>query len=201
MAIDDKNGTTAVVDILGDAPTVDDSSASQQQQEQQQQQQQQTPPAMDDNSSDPQYAGHRDEAQFLGRWVLVDSKMSTKFIRWTSCEMIITREVNETTGKVEYHTKTNWKLNFCFCCCISGSATSISSYTSNDTFTVSHDKTNILEGGVDYGKKVGDKFISVGKKGTNEIEYRGDRCYMKIVDARYSLVSTLEYERVETFTY
>ena len=156
----------------------------------------------DNNKDDMQYNGHPDEALFLGRWVLVNSQMSTPLLRWTSGDMITTRHVNDTTGKVEYHTKNSWKFRFCYCCCISGSNSNISIYTSRETFTMKPAKTGILDGDIEYGRfdESENKFICVGKKGTNEVEYRGDRCYMKIIDARYSLVAKLEYERVETFS-
>ena len=210
MTVNDKpNDVTTAADSVGGmtGQTLADSlttngttSQSQQAQSQQEQTSTSSSSTTTADKNDAQYAGHPDEALFLGRWVLVDTKMSTRFVHWTSGEIITTREVNEKTGIVEYHTKTTNKLRLFFCCCISNHSTNISIYTSNDTFTVSPEKTNILEGDVDYGKKVGDKFITVGKKGTNEVEYRGDKCYMKIVDARFSLVATLEFDRVETFS-
>lgn len=147
--------------------------------------------------NDTQYVGHPDEGLFLGRWVLVDSQVSTSLLRWMSSYITNTRQVNEKTGKVEYYSITKWRIRLCYCFCISGSNTSISIYTSNDTFTMRNKKTTIVDGDVEYGRREGDKFITVGKKGTNEVKWGGDKCYMKIVDARYSLVSTLEYDRVE----
>ena len=131
---------------------------------------------------------------FLGRWVLVDSEMSTSLFQMTSAEMIVTR-----TGEDTFEAITSWKLRFCCLPCISipGSNINVTKVTGEDTFTVRNKRTNLLDGNVEYGKIEGNnKFKTVGKKGTNEIEYRGDRCYMKIVDARYSLYIKQEYKKV-----
>ena len=131
---------------------------------------------------------------FLGRWVLVDSEMSTSLFQMTSGEMIVTR-----TGEDTFEAITSWKLRFCCLPCISipGSNINVTKVTGEDTFTVRNKRTNLLDGNVEYGKIEGNnKFKTVGKKGTNEIEYRGDRCYMKIVDARYSLYIKQEWKRV-----
>ena len=146
---------------------------------------------------------HPREAMFLGRWVLVDSKMSTPLVNFTSGEMIITRQINEKTGKVEYMSKTSWTLRFCCCCWSRGSNTSVTRYTSDNfkTFTITNLRKTLIDGDVEYGKMEGDnKWVTVGKKGTTSVEYLGDKCILKIIDARYSLYATLEYERVETFS-
>ena len=130
----------------------------------------------------------------LGHWVLVDSEMSTSLFQMTSAEMIVTR-----TGEDTFEAITSWKLRFCCLPCISipGSNINVTKVTGEDTFTVRNKRTNLLDGNVEYGKIEGNnKFKTVGKKGTNEIEYRGDRCYMKIVDARYSLYIKQEYKKV-----
>ena len=131
---------------------------------------------------------------FLGRWVLVDSEMSTSLFQMTSGEMIVTR-----TGEDEYTSVTSWKLRFCCLPCISipGGNSNVTKVTGEDTFTMTNKQTNLIDGNVEYGKIEGNnKYKTVGKKGTNEIEYRGDRCYMKIVDARYSLYIKQEWKRV-----
>ena len=149
---------------------------------------------VDDTTLDKHVMYSLEEHPGLGRWVLVSSEFSTSLFQMTSAEMIVTR-----TGKNEYTCITSWKLRFCCLPCISipGSNTNVTKVTGEDTFTVINKRTNLLDGNVEYGKIEGNnKYKTVGKKGTNEIEYRGDRCYMKIVDARYSLYVKQEWKRV-----
>ena len=135
-------------------------------------------------------------AVFLGRWVLIDSKISTPLISFKSGEMTVKHQKNEETGEDEYLTNTSWKMRLC-CFPYRGSSTSITRLTGKDTFTVQNKKTNLVDGLVDYGRREGNnKFKTVGKKGTNEVEYKGDRCHMKITDARYSLYIEQEWKRV-----
>ena len=133
---------------------------------------------------------------FLGRWVLIDSKISTPMISFKSGEMTVKHQKNEETGEDEYVTDTKWTMRLC-CFPYRGSSTSITRLTGKDTFTVNFNKANVVDGLVDYGKREGNnKFKTVGKKGTNEVEYKGDRCHMKITDARYSLYIEQEWKRV-----
>jgi len=135
-------------------------------------------------------------AIFLGRWVLIDSKISTPMISFKSGEMTVKHQKNEETGEDEYVTDTKWTMRLC-CFPYRGSSTSITRLTGKDTFTVNFNKANVVDGLVDYGKREGNnKFKTVGKKGTNEVEYKGDMCYMKITDARYSLYIEQEWKRV-----
>ena len=135
-------------------------------------------------------------ALFLGRWVLIDSKISTPMISFKSGEMTVKHQKNEETGEDEYVTDTKWTMRLC-CFPYRGSSTSITRLTGKDTFTVNFNKANVVDGLVDYGKREGNnKFKTVGKKGTNEVEYKGDRCHMKITDARYSLYIEQEWKRV-----
>ena len=147
------------------------------------------------SSSQPEPRSQQPSCEvFLGRWILVDSEMSTSLVQMTSGEMIVTR-----TGEDEYTSVTSWKLRFCCLPCISipGSNSNVTKVTGEDTFTMTNKQTNLIDGNVEYGKIEGNnKYKTVGKKGTNEIEYRGDRCYMKIVDARYSLYVKQEWKRV-----
>ena len=133
---------------------------------------------------------------FLGRWVLIDSKISTPMISFKSGEMTVKHQKNEETGEDEYVTDTSWTMRLC-CFPYRGSSTSITRLTGKDTFTVNFNKANVVDGLVDYGRREGNnKFKTVGKKGTNEVEYKGDRCHMKITDARYSLYIEQEWKRV-----
>ena len=133
---------------------------------------------------------------FLGRWVLIDSKISTPMISFKSGEMTVKHQKNEETGEDEYVTDTKWTMRFC-CFPYRGSSTSITRLTGEDTFTVQNKKSNLVDGLVDYGRREGNNhFKTVGKKGTNEIEYLGDRCHMSITDARYSLYIEQEWKRV-----
>ena len=146
------------------------------------------------SSSQPEPRSQQPCEVFLGRWILVDSEMSTSLVQMTSGEMIVTR-----TGEDEYTSVTSWKLRFCCLPCISipGGNSNVTKVTGEDTFTMTNKQTNLIDGNVEYGKIEGNnKYKTVGKKGTNEIEYRGDRCYMKIVDARYSLYVKQEWKRV-----
>ena len=76
-----------------------------------------------------------DDNLVLGRWVLVDSKTPSFGANFKTGEMIITRQVNEKTGMVEYHTNSLLKWRICGCCPMSTVDTSIRTFTSNDTFT------------------------------------------------------------------
>ena len=76
-----------------------------------------------------------DDNLVLGRWVLVNSKTPSFGANFKTGEMIITRQVNEKTGMVEYHTNSLLKLRVCGCCPMSAVDTSIKTFTSNDTFT------------------------------------------------------------------
>ena len=74
------------------------------------------------------------------------------------------------------------------------SNTSIVKMTGKDTYT------ETIDGDVRNGRIEGNILTSVGKSGTHEMEYRDDRCYVKIIDARMSLYVKQEWKRVETFS-
>ena len=142
-------------------------------------------------------------SMILGRWILVNSEISTPLMSFVSGEMIITHQLNEKTGEDEFITKTSWKMRYSCIPCIKfrGTNTSITRKSSEDednSFTATDMKTDIIS--FPYCNRDGNKFKMVGKSGTNEIEYKGDKCYGKIVDPRYSLYITQEWERIETFT-
>jgi len=152
-----------------------------------------TEQAQDDSSNDV-------ASMILGRWILVNSEISTPFMSFISGEMVITHQLNEKTGEDEFVTKTLWKMRYCCLPCIKfrGTNTSITRYTGEEEFTVTNMKTDIVD--FPYCKRDNNKFKMVGKSGTNELEYKGDKCYGKIVDPRYSLYINQEWERIETFT-
>lgn len=117
----------------------------------------------------------------LGRWVLVNSEISTPFVSFVSGEMVISHQLNEKTGEDEFITKTSWKIKYCCLPCINfrGTNTSITKYTGEEEFTVTDMKTGIVD--FPYCKRDRNKFKMVGKSGTNELEYRGDKCYGNIL--------------------
>ena len=142
-------------------------------------------------------------SMILGRWVLVNSEISTPFMSFVSGEMVITHQLNEKTGGDEFITKTSWKIIYCCLPCIKfrGTNTSITRITDEEednSFTVTDMKTGIVD--YPYCKREGSKFTMIGEKGTTVMEYKGDKCYGKIVDPRYSLYINQEWDRIETFT-
>ena len=133
---------------------------------------------------------------FLGRWILVDCDISAPFISMTSGEMITKRQINEETGDDEYISDTKWTIRYSCLPCIKfkDNNSSIVKITGKDTYT------EMIDGVRYYGRIEGNKLTSVGKTGTHEMEYRDDRCYVKIIVARTSLYVKQEWKSVETFT-
>jgi len=66
-------------------------------------------------------------SMILGRWILVNSEISTPFMSFISGEMVIAHQLNEKTGEDEFITKTSWKIRYCCLPCIKfrGTNTSI----------------------------------------------------------------------------
>ena len=108
-------------------------------------------------------------SMILGRWILVNSEISTPFMSFVSGEMVITHQLNEKTGEDEFITKTSWKIRYCCLPCIKfrGTNTSITRKTGEEgdnSFTVTDMKTDIED--YPYCKRDKNKFKMVGKKGT-----------------------------------
>ena len=149
------------------------------------------------SSSSPFNNTHNmDSNIFLGRWTLVNCEISAPFISMPSGEMRTKRQINEETGDDEYISDTKWTIRYSCLPCIKfkDKNSSIVKITGKDTYT------EMIDGVRYYGRIEGNKLTSVGKTGTHEMEYRDDRCYVKIIDARTSLYVKQEWKRVETFT-
>ena len=149
------------------------------------------------SSSSPFNNTHNmDSNIFLGQWALVNCEISAPFISMPSGEMITKRQINEETGDDEYISDTKWTIRYSCLPCIKfkDNNSSIVKITGKDTYT------ELIDGVRYYGRIEGNKLTSVGKTGTHEMEYRDDRCYVKIIDARTSLYVKQEWKRVETFT-
>ena len=149
------------------------------------------------SSSSPINNTHNmDSNIFLGRWTLVNCEISAPFISMSSGEMITKRQINEETGDDEYISDTKWTIRYSCLPCIKfkDNNSSIVKITGKNTYT------EMIDGVRYYGRIEGNKLTSVGKTGTHEMDYRDDRCYVKIIDARTSLYVKQEWKRVETFT-
>ena len=111
-------------------------------------------------------------------------------------ESLMDVKLNE--EKTELLSHTTWTVQYKYCLpCIKfrGKETSIIRLTGvkNEFKEYKTDgKTIRYHGRIENN---GNTFISVGERGTNVAEYVGDRCYMKVVDARYSSVMIYEWER------
>jgi len=82
---------------------------------------------------------------FLGRWVLVDSQVSTPLVKVIRAEMIMTP-----LGDDEYTIQDTWTESVCWCYRRTYKTTSIGRGTGPDTFI----ETNVKTGNVEYGRKV-----------------------------------------------
>jgi len=82
---------------------------------------------------------------FLGRWVLVDSQVSTPLVKVIRAEMIMTP-----LGDDEYTIQDTWTESVCWCYRRTYKTTSIGKDTGPDTFI----ETNVKTGNVEYGRKV-----------------------------------------------
>ena len=128
-------------------------------------------------------------------------------------EMIITRQVNEKTGVIEYHTNNWFKARLCGCCPMSSVGTSILKFTSNGTFTETGTEKALCMSVVisANGSRVGNTFITEftkgATKGTGEMVFQGDECLIKqrvVVSDLYSggdttTETTLEFERTRRY--
>jgi len=123
---------------------------------------------------------------FLGRWVLVNSQVSTRMVKVIRGEMLITP-----LGDDGYTLQDTWMESICCCYRRTYKTTSIGRITGLDTFI----ETNVKTGKVEYGRMDGNKHIVVGDQ-VYTLEFVGDICYLKIVDASCSLYITAEYERI-----
>jgi len=123
---------------------------------------------------------------FLGRWVLVDSQVSTPLVKVIRAEMIMTP-----LGDDEYTINDTWTESICWCYRRTYKTTSIGRGTGPDTFI----ETNVKTGKVEYGRMEGNKHIVVGDQVITH-EFVGDKCYMKIVDPSCSLYIAAEYQRI-----
>ena len=146
-----------------------------------------------------------DDAIFLGRWKLVDSEVSNCMApTFESGEFVISRQVNEFTGEVEYHDASSVKARFCCCCPMSSSGTEIIRFTSNSTYmTEVTDKsmgmTLKLSGN---GMRVGNTLrTDYGRKGYEETSFDGDKCRAVQEQEAFGEQATLTlyFERVERF--
>ena len=149
------------------------------------------------SSSSPINNTHNmDSNIFLGRWTLVNCEISAPFISMPSGEMRTKRQINEETGDDEYISDTKWTIRYSCLPCIKfkDKNSSIVKITGKNTYT------EMIDGVRYYGRIEGNKLTSVGKTGTHEMNYKDDRCYVKIIDARTSLYVNQEWKRVETFT-
>lgn len=122
----------------------------------------------------------------LGRWVLVNSEVSTRMVKVIRGEMLITP-----LGDDGYTLQDTWMDSICCCYRRTYKTTSIGRITGLDTFT----ETNVKTGKVEYGRMDGNKHIVVGDQ-VYTLEFVGDICYLKVVDASCSLYITAEYERI-----
>ena len=82
---------------------------------------------------------------FLGRWVLVDSQVSTPLVKVIRAEMIMTP-----LGDDEYTIQDTWTESVCWCYRRTYENTSIGRATGPDSFI----ETNVKTGKVEYGRKV-----------------------------------------------
>ena len=82
---------------------------------------------------------------FLGRWVLVDSQVSTPLVKVIRAEMIMTP-----LGDDEYTIQDTWTESICWCYRRTYKTTSIGRETGPDTFI----ETNVKTGNVEYGRQV-----------------------------------------------
>ena len=82
---------------------------------------------------------------FLGRWVLVDSQVSTPLVKVIRAEMIMTP-----LGDDEYTIQDTWTESVCWCYRRTYKTTSIGKDTGPDSFI----ETNVKTGNVEYGRKV-----------------------------------------------
>ena len=144
-----------------------------------------------------------DDAIFLGQWKLVDSEQSGSTIAtFESGGFVISRQVNEFTGEVEYH---NEKARFCCCCPMSSSGTEIMRFTSNSTYM-----TEGTEKSMGMTLKYSGNGMRVGntlrtdygwKRGCEEATFDVDKC--RVVQEREAFgeqaTVTLYFERVERF--
>ena len=82
---------------------------------------------------------------FLGRWVLVDSQVSTPLVKVIRAEMVMTP-----LGDDEYTIQDTWTESVCWCYRRTYKNTSIGRATGPDSFI----ETNVKTGNVEYGRKV-----------------------------------------------
>ena len=82
---------------------------------------------------------------FLGRWVLVDSQVSTPLVKVIRAEMVMTP-----LGDDEYTIQDTWTESVCWCYRRTYKNTSIGRATGPDSFI----ETNVQTGKVEYGRKV-----------------------------------------------
>ena len=82
---------------------------------------------------------------FLGRWVLVDSQVSTPLVKVIRAEMVMT-----SLGDEEYTIQDTWTESVCWCYRRTYKNTSIGRATGPDSFI----ETNVKTGKVEYGRKV-----------------------------------------------
>mmetsp|Transcript_22581 Transcript_22581/g.54557 ORF Transcript_22581/g.54557 Transcript_22581/m.54557 type:complete len:206 (+) Transcript_22581:136-753(+) len=135
-------------------------------------------------------------SEWQGRWILVHSEISAPVV-FDSGVLIITHQKNAITGEDEYVSTSTLKLRIRCLPCITFPIKehTISRMTGGGNFRTYSTKNGTIEyGRVVEGNK--NKYVTVGKKGTNEIVFDGDKCYMKNVDARYSLYTKQEWRRV-----
>ena len=153
-----------------------------------------------------------DDAIFLGRWKLVDSETSATWLAscmaptFESGQFVVSRQVNEVTGEVEYHHASSVKARFCCCCPMASSGTEIMRFTSNSTYM-----TECTEKSMGMTLKYSGNGMRVGNtlrtdyggwKGTGETTFDGDKCRVTqeasgIGDE--SITITFYFERVERF--
>ena len=152
-----------------------------------------------------------DDAIFLGRWKLVDSETSATWLAscmaptFESGQFVVSRQVNEVTGEVEYHHASSVKARFCCCCPMASSGTEIMRFTSNSTYM-----TESTEKSMGMTLKLSGNGVRVGntlrtdygwKGGCEEATFDVDKC--RVVQEQEAFgeqaTVTLYFERVERF--